>query len=336
MKEKLPFVTVGVIAKNEAEYIEETINSILKSNYPKNKYEVLIVDGNSVDGTQELIKKLMKTTTKIKLFVEPWKSGTHGRARNYVADNAKGDYIAFTDGDCVVDKNWLKTLVESIEKERKQDKMVVAVGGIRTPVKSNKWKENLINYMLTTFFGCGGSNGFMQTNKKYVQYIPNYNAVYLTKIIRKIRYSDDLSIGEDYEFNLRLNKLNYKIVFNKKVIIYHHQEDSIKEFVKQMYNYGKAHIKIYRKIKKVRYFDIISLLFVLGFFIGLILSFFILPLLKIYTSILVFYFLLDLTFTIQLLFKLKRAYILMATFIYPIQHISYGVGVMIGLINLIN
>ena len=41
----------------------------------------------------------------------------------------------------------------------------------------------------------------------------------------EVKYSE-IGVGEDYEFNLRLNKLGYKIVFNKDAIIYHHQEDN--------------------------------------------------------------------------------------------------------------
>ena len=70
-------------------------------------------------------------------------------------------------------------------------------------IKTDNWKENLINNIMSTFFGSGGSKGFMSTNKKYVDSVPNYNSIYLTKIIQKERYSDNIGVGEDYEFNQR-------------------------------------------------------------------------------------------------------------------------------------
>src|SRR3989344_8369023 len=103
-------VTVGIITKNEEAHIRETIQSVLNSYYPKNKYEILIVDGNSIDNTQNIIKDLQKNNKNIKLILEPWKKGSHGMARNLLIDNAKGEFIAFTDGDCLVKENWLSIL----------------------------------------------------------------------------------------------------------------------------------------------------------------------------------------------------------------------------------
>ncbi len=330
---KTSFITIGIIVRNEEEHIKETIQSILDLNYPEDKYEVLIVDGNSIDKTQEIIKRLMKSNKQIRLLVEPWKEGTHGMARNFLADNAKGKYLAFTDGDCIVKENWLKTLVNSLEKEIEDNSNVVAVGGIRKPVKTSNWKENLINNMMATFFGSGGSKGFMKTDKKYIDSIPNYNAIYLTKIIRKERYSE-LGVGEDYEFNLRLNKQGYKIVFNKDAIIYHHQENSFYGFFKQVYNYGKAQIKIYQRIGKIRFFAILSPLFVLGLIAGLILSFFSSSIFKIYLGFLSFYLIIDLIYTFKVFFKIKKVYSLISIFIYPLEHISYGIGTLSQLLKL--
>ena len=325
-------MTVGIITKNEETHIKETINSILKSNYPKNKYEIVIVDGNSKDRTQEIINKLMKNNKNIRLIKEPWKKGSHGLARNLLADNARGEYLAFTDADCIVEKSWLKSLINAIIKERKLNSKVVAVGGIRKPVKSFNWKENLINNLMATFFGSGGSQGFVKTKKKYTDSIPNYNSIYIVNIIKKERYST-MGVGEDYEFNLRLNKLGYKIAFNKDAIIYHHQEESFGKFLRQVYRYGKAQVKIYKKIKRIRFFAIISPLFVLGLIAGLILSFFNEVILKLYISIIFLYLFMDLFYSIGILLKTKKIYNLFAIILYPLEHISYGLGVLRELIR---
>ena len=330
---KYPQVTVGIIAKNEEKHIGETINSILQSDYPPKNYEIVIVDGNSADKTQEIVKRLSKSNKNIRLIIEPWKKGTHGKARNLLVENARGKYIAFTDADCIVERNWLKVLVTNLEREKKENKQVVAVGGIRYPAKTQKWRENLLNNMMSTFFGSGGSKGFMKTTKKYVDSIPGYNSIFTKEVLQKERYDDEIGFGEDYEFNMRLNMKGYKLVFNNEVIIYHNQEDNFSKFFKQMYNYGKGQVQVYKKIRKIRFFAILSPLFILGIIIGFFLSLLSPIIMYLYLFILMLYLFIDLIFTLKVLAKVESVYGLLSFFIYPMQHISYGLGVLGGLIR---
>lgn len=327
---KISFVTVGIITKNEEEHIGETIKSILKSDYPK--YEILIVDGNSTDDTQDIIKGLQKTHKNMRLILEPWEKGSHGMARNLLIDNAKGEFIAFTDGDCLVEENWLFMLVKTIIEERKRNPKVVATGGIRYPVKTKKWRENLLNNVLGTYFGSGGSQGFVKTKKRYTDSIPNYNSIYVKDVIKKERYSE-IGIGEDYELNLRLNKRGYKIAFTDKAIIYHHQDNSILKFLRQIYRYGKAQPKIYRKIKRIRFFAIVSPLFIIGLLLGLIFSYFSTIFFVIYLMGVGIYLLADLIYTLLILFRTKKLYSLLSLLVYPLMHVSYGVGVIRGILK---
>jgi glycosyltransferase involved in cell wall biosynthesis len=74
--------------------------------YPKCSYEVIIVDGGSTDGTEELIKEF----PNIRFITEK----EHGLAyaRNKGVELARGSIIAYTDDDCMVDKFWLRNLVQ--------------------------------------------------------------------------------------------------------------------------------------------------------------------------------------------------------------------------------
>jgi cellulose synthase/poly-beta-1,6-N-acetylglucosamine synthase-like glycosyltransferase len=329
---KLPFVTVGIITKNEEQYIEETVNSVLELDYPNDRYEVLIVDGNSKDRTQKIISKIMDNNENVQMIVEPWEKGTHGRARNLLVENSRGKYIAFTDGDCMVSKEWLKTLVSSIIQKQKENLSVVGSGGIRKPVKTTKWKENLINHMISTFFGSGGSNCFMKVKKNYVDSVPTYNSIYVAEILKKERFSE-LGVGDDYELGLRLNKLGFKIAFEANAIIYHHQEDNFLKFFKQMYQYGNAQVEVFEMTGKLRYFAVVAPLFVLLLIFGLVLSFFSTNFLNVFIGIILIYLSMDLLYTLKLFFNTKKGYSLLSFLIYPVEHLSYGLGVLRGILR---
>ena len=326
---KYPFVTVGIITKNEGEHIKCTIESILGSDYTKNRYEILVVDGNSTDNTQDIIKNLKKSNKNVRLIVEPWEKGSHGKARNLLIDNAKGELIAFTDGDCVVKENWLSSLVITLKDERKRNPRVVAAGGIRYPIKTKEWRENLLNNILGTYFGSGGSQGFVRTKKKYVDSIPNYNSIYVKDILTHVRYSE-MGVGEDYEINLRLNNLGYKIAFTSRAVIYHHQENSLSKFLKQVYKYGKAQPEIYKKIKRIRFFAIISPIFVMGLIVGFLVSFISSIFFIMYIIGIGIYLFVDFIYTLMILVRTKKIYSLLSFIIYPLMHIFYGLGVIRG------
>jgi len=130
-KKMLPFVSVVVITKNNVETIEECIVSLMNQTYPKENYEVIFVDGRSIDGTDEIVKKYLRTCKSLKLFYEDY--GTMGYARNLGVKESKGEIIAFTDGDAVLSQDWLERIVA-----RFLDSALVAVGGLDIIVSGSK------------------------------------------------------------------------------------------------------------------------------------------------------------------------------------------------------
>ncbi|MDY0128997.1 MAG: glycosyltransferase, partial [Methanosarcina vacuolata] len=96
---KYPFVSVVVGIRNEEKFIEECIESLLNLDYPRDSYEIIIVDGMSTDKTRDIVQKY-----PVKLLLNEKKNVA--AARNLGVDNARGELVAFTDGDCKVDTQW--------------------------------------------------------------------------------------------------------------------------------------------------------------------------------------------------------------------------------------
>lgn len=119
-----PFVSVIVITKNNARTIEKCIKSLLDQDYPKHSYEIIFVDGRSIDGTDELIKKYVSAQSIVRLYYEDY--GTMGYARNVGIKASKGDILAFTDGDGLPTKEWLRKIVDTFESD---DRLAI-VGGL--------------------------------------------------------------------------------------------------------------------------------------------------------------------------------------------------------------
>jgi glycosyltransferase involved in cell wall biosynthesis len=98
---QVPLVSVSIIVLNGQRTIRSLLESLQKLSKDSPAYEIIIVDNGSTDGTQDIIREYKN----IKLFEETQKGIPY--ARNALIHHAKGQYIAFTDSDCVVTEDWL-------------------------------------------------------------------------------------------------------------------------------------------------------------------------------------------------------------------------------------
>lgn len=93
-------VSVIIPVYNVQETIEDCISSLLSQSLSSENYEIIVVDNNSTDNTKRIIKKL-----PVRYVYEAYPSVY--KARNTGVAFSSGDIIAFIDGDCIADKDWL-------------------------------------------------------------------------------------------------------------------------------------------------------------------------------------------------------------------------------------
>jgi len=109
-----PTVTVGLCVKNSAQSIKTAIRSLCNQTYPAQKIELLTVDGNSQDGTLQLIQQnLTAPFGSVRFLTE--NSGL-GIARQMVVEQASGKYIVWLDADMILDARYIENQVAYMEK----------------------------------------------------------------------------------------------------------------------------------------------------------------------------------------------------------------------------
>lgn len=104
---ELPFVSVIVPVWNGEKLIVKCLRALEAQTYPKDRYEVIVVDNGSTDGTVAAIQSFPWA----RLLVEPVASSY--RARNTGIAVARGEWVAFTDADCVPAPRWIEAAVEA-------------------------------------------------------------------------------------------------------------------------------------------------------------------------------------------------------------------------------
>jgi cellulose synthase/poly-beta-1,6-N-acetylglucosamine synthase-like glycosyltransferase len=269
-QDEKPFVSVVMTVLNMDRTIKECMESLIALDYPKDKYEIIVVDGKSKDSTKEIVQKLMNETKEpeIRLYE---KEGLVGVGRNEAFAHSRGDYIAITDGDMVVPRDWLSNLMGGFEED------VAGVGGPN---------DNADKSLITTAIGCidvqGPSNdvvalfGKNPYKKEKVSTSDVYttvcrNTAYRKLVLDEIEGFDTRIIScDDPELNMKILKKGYKLKFIPEALVKHHHRSSITGFYKQQRRYAvsqgianKIHPELFRFIQPLPFLAFVSLIFLL-------------------------------------------------------------------------
>jgi glycosyltransferase involved in cell wall biosynthesis len=313
---------------NEEKYISHCLDSVLSSDYPLDKMEILLIDGMSSDKTREIIKKYQKRHSVIKLLDNPKKIVPV--AMNIGIIEAKGEYIIRLDAHASYPKNYFSTL---IKWHQKLDADNIGTP-IHTEVKNRTEKSLAIKTVLSHKFGVGDSTFRTGIKKqKEVDTVPF--GCYPRGIFEKYGYYDERLIrNQDIELNKRIAQGGGKIYLIPDTTCTYYARESFIPLAKNNYANGlwnilTAYYTHTFESLSLRHF--VPLLFVLSLIVPLILSSSYTPLLWLSFLSLVSYL------ALVIIISLKTSHSFM-NFIYTVGgfftlHLAYGIGSVIGIVK---
>lgn len=136
-------LTVVVCTRNRHESIPQTVNSILRNDYPN--FELIVVDQSDDDSTAKTLEQFSEDR-RIRYLRSPTKGVSV--ARNIGISNAKSELIAITDDDCQAHNNWAKEIVAALE----QDKRIGVVFGNVLPSPYDRTSGFITSYFIDSPF----------------------------------------------------------------------------------------------------------------------------------------------------------------------------------------
>jgi len=249
-------ITVAVVTYNAAGWIKQCIESILQQEYQNGLYEVLVVDGCSDDGTQEIVKGY-----GIRVRMVENAKRTIASNRNVALREAKYPYIAFTDSDCVVQNNWLEKLSINFEGLLSQNNQIAGVGGGNIIGSESSAFHEALSLAQNSFIGSLGSvQGRLYENVRAVDSLGCLNVLYNRDLLLSIGGFDEglKNMCEDADMNYRLKRNGYLLYYIPDASVIHNTRQNLSAWCNNMFEYGKG-----RAIIMLKHKTLFSLVFIL-------------------------------------------------------------------------
>lgn len=226
------FFSVIVPTYNRKTFVIKCVQSLLEQKFPKDKYEIIVIDNNSTDGTRQALKNY-----SINLLLEKKRSGD--AARNKGIKKAKGKWLVFTDSDCVASKNWLSLLFKETDSPQ-----TGCLAGKIIHQKVNSSVDDIMKKTKTI-------NQKKALSHPHFPFVLLANATYRKEVFEKIGLIDDnLGPSGDIDLTWRmLSETNWKIKYLPRAIVYHQPRKTLRPFMGQIRFYGYGERLIEKKHK---------------------------------------------------------------------------------------
>ncbi len=225
-----PFVSVIVPVFNGADSITETVKSLFRQTYPKDQYEIIVVDDGSKDTTAEAVQPLISNSDRRLYYFFQQNSGP-ASARNLGLGRSRGQIIAFIDSDCVACESWIAEMAGAFE----EDQLLAGVGG---RVESRPAASPVSQYCAWIRL-----NETPLMDNKGIYCLISANAAFRRSAICAAGGFNESFImpgGEDLDLCIRLKKLGYFFQYNMRAVVYTRHKATAAELFKTSHNYGKG------------------------------------------------------------------------------------------------
>lgn len=231
---ELPFISALLVTRNENEYIEQSLWSLINQSYPKDRYEIIVIDGLSDDGTREKIHRIMEQCkneismtfldNKKKILASGWNIGIK---------EAIGEYVVRIDAHAVASPMFLQKSVETFFGGID----AVCVGG-KLITKSLNGSNDFVSKVLSSPFGVGNSSFRVLDNSCYVD--TAVYGLYKKLVFDKVGYFNEGYIrNQDVEFHSRVKKKGYKFYFNPEINCTYYSRNTVQKMLNMAFQNGK-------------------------------------------------------------------------------------------------
>ncbi len=244
-----PMVSILVPAHNEALVLKRTVQALLRFDYPRDKYEIIVINDNSTDQTVEIITDLAEKNPDSRILcisTDKVVGGTgKSNALNIGFSVASGSVIAIYDADNTPEPKALRLLVENLLAD---DKLGAVIGKFRTRNRNASLLSRFVN-IETLSHQCMNQAGRYFFFKLCT--IPGTNYVIRRRIIEEVGGWDDKALSEDTEISFRIYRMGYYIKLLPQAVTWEQEPHLLPVWFRQRVRWAKGNL--YVMVKNFKY-----------------------------------------------------------------------------------
>lgn len=227
-------ISVVIPVYNEEKRIKQSIHAIYANTVQP--YEIILSDGGSSDRTVEIVSEAFPDVI---IVDNPQRNAAAGR--NVGIARATGEIIAFTDGDCIVDKCWVENIRTAFERQR-----IDGVGGkVLNAEPENRYEEywgNLAWNLIMSF----PSEPYQVKEKTLNDAFVTCNCAYTKKLLNELGCFDTFfaNNAEDVDLCWRALNAGAELIYDPSIRIYAHNVTTLGGIIKKSFRNGISSSKL--------------------------------------------------------------------------------------------
>lgn len=204
---QLPRVSVLIPAYNEGRIIGKSLEKLLLIGYPKDKFEVIVIDDGSKDDTYKIAKKYETKNVKVLTKKNTGKAST----LNFGIKHAKYEFVAVMDADSFLGKDALRKCMSYFD----EDSVAAVTSHVLVKERGTLWERlQYIEHLIVSLMRKA------QERVNIINATPGPLSVYRKDVLIKVGEFDEKNLVEDVEIAWRLLKNGYKIRMAFDAMVY--------------------------------------------------------------------------------------------------------------------
>ena len=235
-------VSVIVPVRNEARFIRQTLEGLLHQHFDPEAFEVLVVDGESDDGTLAVVGEMQSSFRHLRILSNPKRLSS--AARNVGVKEASGEFIVIVDGHCKISNpQYLTQLVQAF-RQSGADSL-----GRPQPLQAPDPTpfQQAASSARQSWLGHNPDSAIFSDHEGFLP-AQNVAVAYRREVFVKVGLFDErFDACEDVDFNTRLDRAGLSCFFTPSLRIDYHPRSSIRGLMYQMFRYGQGRARLVRK-----------------------------------------------------------------------------------------
>jgi succinoglycan biosynthesis protein ExoA len=240
----LPLLSIVIPVRNEESHISSVLAELEQQDYPPDRVEVWVADGNSTDATAREVQEFARCgPLSIHLLQNPDQLSSAGR--NLGVRNARGEYLIFIDGHChIPTQTLLRDAVEIFEKTNAD--CLCRPSPLTTP--GNSKFQDVIAQARATPLGHGRDSTIYSTSLQGFINPCSSGAFYRRSVFQRVGLFDEsFDACEDVELNFRVLKAGLSSYFSPRLMLLYRPRANFIGLWRQMLRYGRGRFRLVHK-----------------------------------------------------------------------------------------